>query len=113
MNTTLQDEALEQARKPKIHTLKTWPEYFAAIIDGRKRFELRKNDRDYQVGDLLVLQEYDPITRTFTKEMIAKRVTYMIVGGPFLPEDMACMSLEDYPVCAAELRAAADALEGR
>ena len=37
----------------KIHELKIEEEYYKAIIDGVKTFELRKNDRDYQVGDLI------------------------------------------------------------
>jgi hypothetical protein len=42
------------------HQLKTWPDYFSAVIDGTKTFELRINDRDYKVGDVLELQEYSP-----------------------------------------------------
>jgi hypothetical protein len=44
----------------KTHYLKTWPEYFQAIKSGEKKAELRLNDRDFKVGDELVLQEYDP-----------------------------------------------------
>jgi hypothetical protein len=43
-----------------IHHLKTWPEYFKAVQSGKKPFELRKNDRNFQVGDVLMLHEYDP-----------------------------------------------------
>lgn len=35
----------------KIHELKIKDEYAAWVYGGYKRFELRKNDRDYQVGD--------------------------------------------------------------
>lgn len=41
------------------HALKTWPQYFKDIQEGRKTFELRKDDRGYNVGDILVLQEFD------------------------------------------------------
>ena len=44
----------------KVHELKCWPEFFNAIIEGRKTFEIRKNDRDYQPGDCLVLKEWQP-----------------------------------------------------
>lgn len=37
----------------KLHELKIKDEYFNAIIESKKTFELRKNDRDYQVGDLI------------------------------------------------------------
>lgn len=42
------------------HKLKCAPEYFARLQSGQKTFEIRKNDRDYQVGDILVISEYDP-----------------------------------------------------
>ena len=42
------------------HELKLHPRYFNRVADGTKPFEIRKNDRDYQVGDRLILREYDP-----------------------------------------------------
>ena len=43
----------------QIHELKTWPKYYAQIVSGAKRFEIRYNDRDFAVGDLLFLREYN------------------------------------------------------
>lgn len=37
----------------KLHELKIKHEYLVEVDRGRKTFELRKNDRDYQVGDLI------------------------------------------------------------
>lgn len=47
------------------HYIKCWPDPFDAIGDGRKTFEIRKNDREYQTGDILVLQKYDPNKRLY------------------------------------------------
>lgn len=41
----------------KTHELKIMPEYYEAVVSGKKTFEIRYNDRDYNVGDLLILQE--------------------------------------------------------
>jgi|TARA_Y100000310_G_scaffold298310_1_gene332146 hypothetical protein len=43
----------------KTHELKTEPKYFGRLVSGDKTFEIRKNDRDFQVGDELILKEYD------------------------------------------------------
>lgn len=45
---------------PTTHRLKTWRESFQAILDGEKRFEVRKNDRSFLEGDFLMLVEFDP-----------------------------------------------------
>ncbi len=47
-------------RKPKTHVLKTWPEFFQPTWDGDKEFEVRVFDRDFEVDDLLVQEEWDP-----------------------------------------------------
>ncbi|HEY2763338.1 MAG TPA: ASCH/PUA domain-containing protein [Pseudonocardiaceae bacterium] len=65
------------------HELKTWPEYFQAIKRGDKTFELRRNDRDFQVGDILRLSEWEPTTGTYSGSELLVRVTHLMVGGVF------------------------------
>lgn len=60
------------------HRLKTWPEYFGPVALGLKNFELRFNDRDYHVGDILVLEEYDPDSKSYTGESLKVEVTYIL-----------------------------------
>lgn len=57
---------------------KVWPEYFQAILDGKKKFELRIADFDCNVGDTLHLREWDPKTKDYTGREIKKEVTYVI-----------------------------------
>lgn len=44
-------------RTPMVHYLKTDPEPFEETWRGRKLFETRCNDRKFQVGDKIVLEE--------------------------------------------------------
>ena len=44
------------------HKVKCWPEFFQPMLNGLKRFDLRRDDRPegFQVGDQLLEQEWDP-----------------------------------------------------
>ena len=64
-----------------MHELKTWPEFFEAVRDGTKTFEVRKNDRNFQVGDVLMLVEYDPHKGEYTGQKETRRVTYILGDG--------------------------------
>lgn len=58
------------------HNLKTWPEFFRVVASGQKPFEIRQNNRDFQVGDTLVLQEYD-LVDGYTGKVVRAEVTYI------------------------------------
>lgn len=45
---------------PNVHRLKCDGDYFADMWNGVKAYELRKDDREYRIGDLLLLCEHDP-----------------------------------------------------
>ena len=81
------------------HKLKTWPEFFEAIYEGNKAFEIRKNDREYAVNDILNLQEYDPITGDYTGRFIKVEVTYIMADdNPFINIDgFVIMSISTFP----------------
>lgn len=64
------------------HALKTWPEYFQAVVKGEKTFEIRRNDRPFKVGDKLLLQEWDPKSETYTGNEEIVDVVYMLSGDP-------------------------------
>jgi len=56
---------------------KTWPEWFQAILDGRKTFDMRLADFSCQPGDILVLREWDPQTKDYTGRVLEKEITYV------------------------------------
>lgn len=66
----------------KIHRVKCFERWFAEVTTGLKPFEIRKNDRDYQVGDLLELNE------TKDGEYSARAALYKITS---------VMPSEDFP----------------
>ncbi|BBN97471.1 DUF3850 domain-containing protein [Sporolactobacillus terrae] len=56
------------------HKIKILPEYFKAVAEGRKTFEIRNNDRNYREGDTVVLQEWDG---QYTGFQITKQIGFV------------------------------------
>lgn len=60
------------------HALKTHPEYFKAIVDGFKTFDIRINDRPFKPGDSILLQEYKPDDKTYTGREWSGNISYIL-----------------------------------
>lgn len=65
----------------KTHELKTWPVPFHALTTFKKKFEFRKNDRDFQLGDLLYLRQWDPETMEYSHRYVIAEVTFIMQRG--------------------------------
>ena len=66
--------------EPTSHELKCEHLNFQAIIDRKKTFEIRKNDRRFHVGDTLVLSEFkhNPDTPSnFTGRKCHVKITFI------------------------------------
>jgi hypothetical protein len=63
------------------HDLKTWPDEWFAVATGLKRFDARKADRHYKVGDTLRLHEWLPEHEKYTGRVVNVEVLYMLPGG--------------------------------
>jgi Domain of unknown function (DUF3850) len=61
---------------PKRFEKKSWTHFFQAIKAGRKLHDLRE-DEGYQIGDILLLQEYDNINGSYTGDQVEAEVTYI------------------------------------
>lgn len=80
----------------KKHKLKTWPEYFNEVAEGTKTFELRKDDRPFEVQDTVILKEWDPETHDYTGRWMEFEIIYILKGGQFgLQEGYCIMQLSD------------------
>lgn len=66
-----------------IHALKIEPQYFDDILSGRKNFEIRKNDRNYILGDLLALNELNDSRDDYTGRSLLVKVTYVLADEKF------------------------------
>ena len=60
-----------------LHTVRSWAHFFDAIVAGKKTHDLRKDDRNFQVGDVLRLERYDNIAGQLTGEWALVDVTYI------------------------------------
>ena len=68
------------------HRLKTWPEFFNATLNGEKKFEVRRDDRGFSVGDELILCEWDPNLFSIgghTHREIITTIIFKLPGGKF------------------------------
>lgn len=82
-------------RDPIEHDLKTWPEFYAEVVAGRKTFEVRVNDRDYRVGDTLRLREYAPEIGQYSGRETRQLVTYTMSGRFGIDPKYVIMGLRD------------------
>lgn len=80
--------------KSKLHGLKVMPEYYQSLKHGNKTFEIRKNDRTYKVGDILMLQEYDAESEKYVNsESLFFDVTYILENNKYLQDGYCCMGI--------------------
>lgn len=65
------------------HQLKIIPKYFEDVVLNNKNFEIRKDDRDFKVNDILVLREYDETKKQYTGCEATCKVIYLLKHEDF------------------------------
>lgn len=78
-----------------IHELKILPEHFIPVLDGLKLAELRKNDRNYQPGDTLILMEWNG---DYTGDGCKREITHVADVGSYLP-GFVLLSMKEVEEC--------------
>ena len=76
------------------HELKTISPYYEAVESGVKMFEIRKDDRNFNIGDTLELSHWDDSVGGYDGDWIAVTVTYILRDTRFLPLGYCCMSIK-------------------
>ncbi|WP_158282372.1 DUF3850 domain-containing protein, partial [Azospirillum sp. TSO5] len=77
----------------RLHELKADPTPFSDIVSGRKRAEVRRDDRGFQVGDKLFLCEFDRQTQTYSGRQCCAQITH-IQRDYGLPEGLVVLSVD-------------------
>jgi hypothetical protein len=76
------------------HKLKTIQPFFGDVEQGIKTFEVRKNDRNFQVNDTLTLQHYIPSQDRYTGREIRCRVVYMLSDETYCKDGFVILGIE-------------------
>lgn len=80
-----------------IHKLKLNSCYYDDSAAGIKTFEIRKNDRDFKVGDILELREWVwsalESKGVYTGEVHWKIITYILDDAEYLQDRYVCLSV--------------------
>ena len=65
----------------KVVKKKILPEYFRAVRARKKNFEIQVDEDNVQVGDLLILEEWDGF---YTGNSVRRHVKYVLRDAPAL-----------------------------
>lgn len=76
-----------------IHALKIEPQYYEAVKTGKKPFEVRKNDREFAVGDYLALNEYNAEEQKHTGRAVLAKVLYILDDEQYTPPGFVVMGI--------------------
>lgn len=82
----------------KVHNLKIAPTYFQDVVSGKKKFEVRENDRGYNIGDYLCLREYDTEYHLYTGKELVVKIIYILGDFVGLKENYVVLGLSS-PIC--------------
>lgn len=59
------------------HVVKSWTFLFEPMMRGDKSHDIRVMDRDYRIGDTLLMQEYDWGAKIYTGREVRREITYI------------------------------------
>lgn len=86
------EKALKIGKKD--HRLKTLPIYFNEVLNGNKTFEVRFNDRDFKVGDILHLEEFE--NQSYTGRVYNVEITYILTDIQYCKDGFVILGFKEW-----------------
>lgn len=77
-----------------IHHIKIWPRFYDEVAGGQKTSQLRRDDRNYNIGDQLTMEEYDPELEIYTGRTVRAFVTDKITDCVGLIPEYCILSIK-------------------
>lgn len=82
-----------EGKSYRVHELKSWPEFYRPVDARVKTYEVRRDDRDFYVGDRLWLREWDPREKEYTGDSLVAQVTHILTTHEGLTKGFVCMAI--------------------
>lgn len=76
------------------HDLKLVQPHFNDVKSRTKTFEVRKDDRDYNVGDTLILRLFDSETQMYDGEFLMRKITYLLRDKQYVKEGFVILGID-------------------
>lgn len=78
----------------KVHEIKTLPEFFQLQVEGLKPFEVRRNDRGYQVGDIFRQKEWTQ-ENGYTGRTLDSKIIYILDDPSYCKDGFVVLGLRE------------------
>lgn len=102
INITLDSDSFGSVAMEPDYEVKSWPWFFEQMVSLQKKHDMRDmRDRQYAVGDVMLLREFDPRDGKYTGRTAQALITYITsnatpcaMSSSALDNDYAILSLE-------------------
>lgn len=78
-----------------VHYLRTWTPLFKELKCGLRQIDIRKNDRNFKVGDTLILDEFNPETQKHIGNWTPKLITHVIDDERYVKNGYVVLGMKD------------------
>lgn len=83
-----------ESYEPRVHQIKAECEFYAPLFSRLKNFEVRKNDENYQVNDILIFREWSAAIEAYTGFVLCAQISYILDDPRFCKEGYVILGLK-------------------